>query len=317
MAITNTPPPRPGMQVGLNTGDGPKRRVVDMRSIGSQGLRQYSGQIFEEPLKELKGARALEEFKAMSLNDATCSAIVYAIDKLVRQVPWTIAQASQEPFDLEAADFLSSCFDDMDYPFHEVLSEIVCGMLIYGHSLHEVVFKRRAGDSPEAQLNSAYDDGYIGWRDFAVRSQDTIYRWIYDTNGRLMGAEQMAPPDNKMVYLPLDKCLLFRTSSEKGSPLGKSIFRGAYRSWSIKTSLENIEAVGVEKDLVGIPVVKIPIELIQLAEADDEEAMAIVEAYKTLATNLRRNHQEGVVMGTSYDENNNSQFDLSLLLFSS
>ena len=231
---------------------------IDMRQLGSSGLRQFGGYIYESTLKELEGRRAVEIYKEMGDNDSVAGVILYAIDKLLRRVKWHVTPASTAPFDVEAAEFVESCMHDMEQSWTDFLSEAFIGMLRYGFSYHEVVFKRRAGDAPQAHLQSKFSDGRVGWRGLMGRGQDTIYRWKFDDNGKLLGAEQQAPPQFRITELPLEKCLLFRTSAEKNNPEGRSIFRSSYRAYYIKRGIENIEAVGVEKDISGLPIVWVP-----------------------------------------------------------
>lgn len=315
MATTNAPPPqgqtppRPGNPLFAKT----PQAMLDLRSLGSSGLAQFSGFITEAPIKELEGKRGLEIFAEMSTTDSACGSIIYAVEKLIRQIPWRVAPASTADFDVEAADFLETCMHDMESTWHDFIAENMKGMLVYGHALVECVYKRRAGESPERHLNSRFADGRIGWRDLAARSQDSIYRWVFDDNGRLLGAEQQAPPKYKLVYLPLSKCVLFRTAVEKGDPRGVSIFRNAYKSWYIKRGLEALEAVGAERDLCGIPVIYLPQEILQAAEEGDAQARALVQSYYKLATNIRQDAQQGIVMPLAYDDKGNKMFDLTLL----
>ncbi|RYF52062.1 MAG: hypothetical protein EOO38_01485 [Cytophagaceae bacterium] len=317
MPVTNRPVPEshtdpvPGNP--LLQGMAAASTMLDLRALGSSGLKEFGGFIYESTLDELQGKRAVTSYKEMGDNDATAATILYAVDKLLRKVPSRVVPASTAQFDVDAADFLETCMHDMDEPWTDFTAEAMVGMMQYGFALNEKVYKRRAGDSPELHLNSRYADGRIGWRALASRSQDSIYKWVFDDNGRLVGVEQQAPPRNRVVYLPMDKCLLFRTSTEKGDPQGKSIFRGSWRSYYLKRGLENIEGVGAERDVCGIPIAWLPQEVLAMAEAGDKDAKALVVTYKNIAQNLRRDAQEGIVMPLAYDANGNKMFDLTLL----
>ena len=301
------------------------RNYVDLRTIGSTGLKQFGGFIEESTLRDLSGRRAVEIYKDMGDNDATCGVILYALTQIIRQVSWTVAPASTADFDREAAEFLESAMHDMeDETWTDFVGEAFMGMLRYGFSLHEVCYKRRAGDASQPWMRSHYADGRVGWRGLPGRAQDTIYRWLFDDSGRLIGAEQQAPPHYRMVNLPIDKCLLFRTTMEKDNPEGRSVFRSAYRSWVLKRGLENIEATGVEKDISGLPIVWVPRELLALAQENPtlpngqpnemvRQAQAMVAAYRKMATEVRRDAHEGLVMPLDYDDQGNKRFDITLL----
>lgn len=295
------------------------KQSVDFSEIGSTGLDHSAGEIFEEKLRALQRSRRYLIFQEMADNDATIGAFLFAIDMLIRQIEWRVQPASEQPEDIEAADFLESCMEDMSQPWIEVISEILGSMLPNGHAPIEQVFKRRLGASgPDAFLKpgeatpaSRFDDGRIGWHKMALRSPETIVRWDLTDAGETKGFWQSAPPLYRMIYIPIEKCLLFRTSSKKNSPEGKSILRNAYRSWYLKKKIENLEAIGVERDLAGLPMAMVPPEIMSANASADEKA--IYEKIKKIVTNVRRDEQEGIVFPLIRDELGNPLYDFKLL----
>lgn len=287
-----------------------KELVIDYRQVGSTGLRRFSGFIYEEFLQELTGWKGAQVYKEMSLNDATVKGVLYMIDKLIRKVPWSVHPASEQPCDVEAADFLEGNMNDMDVPWIEAIAEIL-SMLVYGYSVHEIVYKRRCGDGFDPTMRSKYSDGRIGWRGLPIRSQDTIYRWQFDDHGGIQGVEQLAPPHYYHVTIPTEKMLLFRTTVHKNNPEGESILRGAYRSWYMKKNIENIEAIGIERDLAGLPCAYVPAELLSKNASADEKAL--LGQIKTMITNVRRDEQEGLVLPMQYDVNGKPLYDFKLM----
>lgn len=285
-------------------------QVIDYREIGASGLQRFSGFVYEEFLKELTGWKGCAVFKEMRANDATVSAIMYAIHMLVRQVSWSVEPASSQPFDIEAKDFVDTCMNDMSYTWTDTVDEIL-SFLTYGFSVHEIVYKRRCGDSLDPTMRSNYTDGRIGWRKIPLRSQDTIYRWQFDDHGGIQGVEQLAPPHYYHTVIPIEKMLLFRTTINKNNPEGQSILRGAYRSWYLKKNVENIEGIGVERDLCGLPVALVPPEL--LSKGASNEQKTLLAEVRNIVTNIRRDEQEGIVFPSAYDESGKLLYDLKLL----
>ena len=49
-----------------------------------------------------------------------------------------------------------------------------------GWSFHEIVYKRRMGNTKNPTTKSKYTDGLIGWKKLPIRAQETLYRWEYD-----------------------------------------------------------------------------------------------------------------------------------------
>lgn len=267
--------------------------------VGSTGLRRWGGYVDEEFLPQLKGAKAVRVFKEMSLNDPVVGAVLFSVEQLLRQVSWSVESASNSWDDLLAAMFVEECKDDMSHTWDEFISEVL-SMLVHGWSWHEVVYKRRLGDSRNPRFRSKFNDGRIGWRKMPIRAQETFDRWYFDADGGIQAMGQNAPPDYKQVALPIGKSLLFRTSTRKGNPEGKSILRNAYRPWYFKKKIEEIEAIGIERDLAGLPVAYIPAELLHPNATDDEKAIA--NAFKTMVRNVRRDQQEGIVLPMDFDQ---------------
>ena len=301
----------PGM-TGTDMLPGQKPMTMDvMHEYGTTGLFRFGGRIWEEFLKELQGPQGVKIYKEMAYNDATCSAILYAIEMIVRQVDWRVEAGGSMDGDEEAAQFLESClFDDMEIPWEETLAEILT-MLTFGWSWFELVYKKREGPHPgDALLDSNYDDGRIGWRKWGIRAQESLYLWHIDDYGGIEGMIQMAPPHYHIQEIPMEKSLLFRVRANKGSPEGRSLLRHAYRSWFIKKNLEELEAIGVERDLVGIPIGWVPPEI---AHGSDDKSRQLKKFYEDMIINIHRNEDEGIIMPSMYDKQGNKLYNISLL----
>lgn len=286
-----------------------KSITIDYRQVGQTGLKRFSGFIFEEYLKELTGWQGAAIYEEMS-NDPVISGVLFIIDKLIRRVPWTVKAASTLQSDQEAAEFIEQCMDDMEYTWVDTIVEIL-SFIKFGYSVHEINYKQRCGESLIPHKRSKYSDGRIGWRSFPIRSQDTVYRWIFDEHGNIEGIDQIAPPTYRTVRIPIEKMLHFRTTIHKNNPEGRSLLRGAYSAWYRKKNIENIEAIGVERDLAGLPMAWVPSEW--MMEGASEGQKALVDRIKNIVTNVRRDEQEGMVLPMIYDSNGKQMFDFKLL----
>lgn len=281
---------------------------------GVSGLTRFGGFVYEEWMKELQGRRGALTYREMRDNDAIIGAFLYAIEMLIRQVKWRVEPAGETPEDVEAKEFLESCMDDMSMSWNDTISEIL-SMLPFGFSYMETVYKKRVGpDEPTGETRSKFSDGRIGWRKWGIRAQETLWRWRFDMDGSILGMEQIAAPDYKLRYIPIEKALLFRTKSNKNNPEGRSLLRNVYRSWYFKKNIEEIEAIGIERDLAGLPVMWLPAEVMEgaMPGATSEQAAAYA-AYKKIVTNIKRDEQEGVLLPLVYDDKGNKMYDLELL----
>lgn len=270
-----------------------------MIELGVTGIKRSGGYIDEEFLPALRGRKAVRVFREMAANDSMVGALLFAIDKLIREVDWKVIPADQTPEQTKAQKFVEECMEDMSHSWDDFIGEILT-MLTYGWSWHEVVYKKRVGPwERDPKRKSKYSDNMIGWRKIPIRAQETLMRWSFDESGGIRGMIQMAPPSYKQTAIPIEKSLLFRTSIAKGNPEGVSLLRTAYRSWYFKKRLEEFEAIGVERDLAGMPVAKVPADFLN-AQPGTPQAKTVA-AFKKMVRGVRRDENEGLVLPTQYD----------------
>lgn len=275
-------------------------KIVNFKELGSTGLRRYGPAIYEEFLPELRWPRAGKIYQEMSDNDPVIGSILYLAEMLIRGASWDVKAASQKPEDVAAAEFLKSCMDDMEMSWANVISEIL-SMLTYGFSFHEVIYKvRRGPNERNPKYRSKHTDGKIGWRAIPVRSQTSIYEWIYNEDNELTGVVQIAEPNYKQVVIPMSKGLLFRTRVSRDNPEGKSLLRNAYRPWFFKKHFEEIEGIGIERDLAGFPVLTAP-ENLDLWNNDDPAMVALRARAEELVASVRRDSEEGILLPYGWD----------------
>lgn len=275
-------------------------KVVNFKQLGTTGLKRYGSYVYEEFLPELRWPRAGKVYQEMADNDPVIGAILYLAEMLIRGTSWGVSPASTSKADVEAAEFLKSCMDDMEMSWPDTISEIL-SMLTYGFSFHEILYKVRRGPTERsARYRSKYSDGRIGWRNLPVRSQNSLNGWVFNKDNEVVAFEQLAEPDYQRVVIPLSKGLLFRTRVTRDNPEGKSLLRNAYRPWFFKKHFEEIEGIGIERDLAGFPVLQSP-EGLDLWNEDDPNMVALRSRAEELVANVRRDSEEGILLPYGWD----------------
>jgi hypothetical protein len=293
--------------------------VIKKGEIGRIGSRRsLNGIMYEEFLPELRGIRGVEVYKEMADNDSTIGGILFAVENLMRQCEFTIDPAGNSAKDKEAAEFVEQCMYDMTSTWTDTLSEIL-SFITYGWSYHEIVYKRRMGKTKDEDLSSKYDDGLIGWKRLPIRSQETLYEWRYkEGTDDLEGMVQMPPPDYGMLFIPKDKALHFVTRSRKNNPEGRSILRTAYKDWYFKKRIQEIEGIGIERDLAGFPVLKAP-EGMDIWDKDDDDMKQALANAEAIITGVRRDSREGLVLPDGWElqllsSGSRRQFDTNAII---
>ena len=273
----------PELSYGLNFSD-----------YGSYGLRQYAGWIKEEFLRDLIGREGARTYREMMDNSSIIGAMIFTIQQAMRKVTWRcdpVEAAGAERF----AAFADSLRDDMSHTWDDFVVEML-SMLPYGYSVHELVYKRRLGrypkpgdiaadempvNEPESLPQSKHDDGLIGWRRLPIRGQETILKWFLDDNGQITGVTQQ-PWVGTLIDIPIEKLLLFRPTSHKNNPEGRSILRNAYRDYFFVKRLEELEAILFER-MGGFPVIYLPGNIIDKAASTNTSDPDVAAAQRTLA----------------------------------
>jgi len=285
--------------------------TLDASVIGRTGLKRYGGTVMDEWHPKLQGQLATKVYREMADNDPIVGSIMFAIESLIRQANWNVNPAADTPEAEQAAQFLSECLGDMSHTWEDLLAEIL-SMLVFGWAYFEIVYKVRGGDVADPARHSKYNDGKIGWRKITIRAQDSLVDWEFDDEGGIQGMWQQASPDYRRVLIPIQKALLFRTKSVRNNPEGRSILRNAYRSYYFLKRIQEIEAIGIERDLAGLPVMEVPPQLMSPSASPDEKSM--LAQFEQLIQRIRRDEMEGVVIPSSVNpDGSNTGYKLSLL----
>lgn len=274
--------------------------VSHLTELGVSGINRWGNAVSEELLTQLQYPQAAKIYKEMSDNDPTIGSIIYMTEQLIRKAGWQVEPASDSEADKAAAKFLDECMKDMSMSWENTVSEILT-MLPYGFSFHEIVYKVRKGpDEKNSTYRSKHTDGRIGWGRIPGRSQHTLWGWEFADNGDIKAFVQHAPPHFKTVTIPLHKGLLFRTKVARDNPEGRSLLRNAYRPWYFKKRIEEIEGIGIERDLAGLPMLTTPPE-IDIWDTQNPEARRMKSVADAMVRNIRRDRSEGVVLPNGWE----------------
>lgn len=241
----------------------------------SNGLRH------DDIIAELRGRRGIKRFREMTENDSIVGAVITAFDQMLRSIEWRVEGGTDALRDFVQDDVMN----DLNLSWTEQVSEFLT-FLPYGFSLFEIV--------PERKKN-----GMIGLKKLAPRPQWTIERFISAQKGELSAVEQTA--SGGYARIPYAKLLHFKTTGAASEPSGKSVLRSAYVSWRMVNRMREIEAVGVERDLSGVPMFRLPGEW--LSEDAEEWQKAFVKQASTVARDVRRNEQSYVIVPSNLYEN--------------
>lgn len=243
--------------------------------LGIGGRNVRNGTIHaDEFLPELRGRNAIRKYREMRDNDSTIGAVMYATEQVLRDVKFMVVPSDESDEQAVAeAKFVESVLEDMDHTLDDHISEAL-SFLTFGFMPFEVVYKRRIGPYERSpKKNSKYSDGRIGVRKIAARAPWTIDRFDVDyQSGDVKGFYQSTANVLGSSYIPMNKAVLYRTTSINGDPTGRSVLRNAYTSYTRLNTIQQYEAIGIERELAGIPHAEIPAEYLSPDATDDQVA---------------------------------------------
>jgi hypothetical protein len=285
----------------------PRRPVLGLAEVGVTGLKQTGGFIWEEFLAKLSGQSGARVYREMSDNDAIIGATLFAIGMLCRAATFQMQSADDSAEAMLYAERMQAgLFDDMEHTWAEFMGEVM-SELVYGYALHEIVLKVCRGETDDPTTTSKFNDGFIMPRKLAPRSQETIWRWIFNANGDAIGAEQIDPNGAGTFQIPLERCLHFRTTTTRNNPEGKSVLRPAYISYLRKKLIEDAEGRAAMRT-AGVVVLEVPQEYFDASE--DENVKAMMQTFRQMAKQLAADRQGSCLLPSTTDEHGNKLFDV-------
>lgn len=281
---------------------------------GNSGLKIFGGYVVEEFDPNLRGRKGAMVYREMSDTDPTIGAILYVFNQVIGKLAWHWQPKDQSPLSLLAAEFFESLMDDMEHPWGNFVTDVMT-MFPHGYAPIEIILKQRCGKQADKRKSSDFKDGMYGVRKLGLRNQETLLRWVMDSdNNDVLGMVQM-PWTGGIRMIPRSKMMLFRVRPRGNNPEGRSLLRNAYRPWYFMKRIEELEGIGIERDLAGFPILRVPAELIAAANRPNASAedKAILGAYQAMVKNIKRNAQEGAILPSDRDEHGQLLFDLILL----
>lgn len=257
--------------------------------VGGVNTRNKGSFLQDEFLPELRGRRAVRKFREMADNDPIIGAALHAMKQTLRNTEIDVVPADDTPAAKREAEFVETVLKDMDHSIEDFIAEVLT-FLEYGWSWFEVVYKRRDGmNTSSKKFRSRYTDGRIGVRKLAPRAQWTTEWFQVTDQGDIEGMWQEGTLGKGRIFIPKSKSLHFRTTTVNNEPAGRSVLRNAYVPYTYLNSLQRVEAIGIERELTGMPVGRMPAEYLSPNATSDQKALRA--SMETILRDVRFNDQ--------------------------
>lgn len=262
-------------------------------AVGASGVVHSGGLILNDDYDRAWQDGIRDRTIIRMLNDPIIGAAMSGIEMLIRRVTWAVEPANDTNEALNIADFVKSCLEDMNGAWPGTTMSQILTYIGWGWSVLETVYKVREGRM--GKVPSRFNDGKIGWAAWNLIPQWTRYGWAFNAAGYAEMLIQVDPQTAKYIPISLQRCIHFHMSGRSNSPEGWTPLRQAYDPWYRKMRIQQIEGVGIERDLAGLPHYMLP------AEDIEKETPAFLRARK-IVTGIRQDSQAGLVTASDRDE---------------
>jgi hypothetical protein len=250
-----------------------KKAQVEERGKGKapqkvMGYLYDEEDIEKEPFSELQPPEGLAKYRNMKKNDPIIGGLMLRIENILRSTKWKIVGPN--------ADFVKAQLEGLPQGINSLVQDMASS-LTYGFSVNEKVWGVR--------------DGIIYIKDVAPRHQLTIQEFA---NGKIYQL-------SANFAMPISKCLHFIPIEICRNPFGESILRHIYKPYYYKSSIEASEALGIDRDLGGLPIMQAP-EGFDFTKADtsspnyDPNVASTVDWAKNVVKYVRKDSSQGVIL---------------------
>lgn len=274
----------------------PKSKLVT-KPIGTSGTEIFNGFFDEEKLAKLVDERGIEIFDQMRRSDGQVRMLLSVVKNPIKSATWGIVPVDDSDEEKEKAAFIEHIFfNDMGFPDEskvKTFSEFIAEALTFsefGYSVFEIIHK--------VVENHPRFGTYIGLADLAFRHQKTIFQWHLNQNGSIKSIRQFVPSGDLSVDVEISgqNIIVFTIDKEGDNYQGISMLRPIYGNWFRKDFYRKIQAIGIERAAKGVPVGKIPAEILNRNDYEEQR-----QATQDVLDALSSHETNAVVLGAGFE----------------
>lgn len=299
-------------------------------AIGSSMMALISKQVDAMKPFELRWPVLISTVECMK-QDSTVSTALDVIYILIEKAfaNWKIISNPASDDSKEASDFIEYCFKNIPDQSLRKIARDLATINEYGFSVSEKVFtKVKTG-----KYKDKFKIGRVGFRPQA--SLDRQQPFVFDNTGSVISAVRQVPLQNNVMYsaynyigvnvnatlltnfeptdIPRNKLLICTLGSMDSNTMGVSPLVGCYKDYKEKLLIENLEVIGVTKDLAGVIELRVPSQVLRRADLDPNSVeAAMISDLMRDAANAHAGDQTFFMLPSDTNTNGVAQFAMNL-----
>lgn len=232
-------------------------------------------------------AKRYKTFSEMIVNTPVISASMGVFFAVMKKTEWEVDALEDNADSARYKEVIDEAIENLESGWPQIIQRL-SGHAYWGFAIGEWVAK---------QLPS----GSIGFKDIYPRSQHTIERWDIDDGGEILGVGQENVNTGEEMYIDRRRMVYAVDNSITDSPEGLGILRKMFTSFRRLENYLVIEEIGFDTDLRGVPVVKVPLEELNLMVEEGVITVARREEILELYRGFLRNHTKKKPQGIMHD----------------
>lgn len=268
------------------------------RQVSTAGISLIKGLVEMCKPYELSSSQKYKTYALMMMDDAVWSGFDSRATAIERaQANGRIKYKKSSEKSERAKDFLEYCIKSMYNQTTRSVGRSCAEMVKNGGAPHEMVLWKRQGEYSDhwSLKKLAYiDPATLDTAKPFVTTDSGDEILSLRQSGRAFtdidGVANVNITKSLSGYVDIDwrKIAMSAYSSTSATPLGSSPLDAAYTPWREKQFLQETMLIGVTRDFSGVPVLRIPSEVIEAAESDPSSSEAAQLA--TLTRNMEMMH---------------------------
>ena len=278
---------------------------VNKSAVGTNAIDSVQKWTIQLQPYELRYPQNIETFHEMYTRDEAVGGVLNATYALVENAfnNWTITGNRNDPESVATTALIKHFFNNMTGSTMRSFSRNAATFNQFGFSVIEKDYKRMPVGSYLEELPKGMSSDKVWMVDklrfIPQRSLDPSEPFIIGNQGRdILGLNQNASwfqnsshalrgwnPPMTSVTIKRNKFMLMGINVTDSTPMGVSPLEQTWTSWKEKKFYESYQSVGVSKDMAGMPLLEIPIEVLKKASADptSPEGLMVDEMAKDVA----------------------------------
>lgn len=265
-----------------------RRRVAPTQTLGRHGAVVVGGYVQndEKNLDLSSHERRYQAYSNILANTSIVATGVRYFLNLAANAKWVFTPSESDTSGEYAQRIEEMLTDDPDTSWQRIVRRAAM-YRFYGFSVQEWTAKRN-------------QEGAFTLKDVAPRAQSTITKWDVNETGVIEGVIQTSPQTHEDIYLPRNKVFYIVDDSLNDSPEGLGLFRHLIAPAQRLERYEQLEGIGFETDLRGIPIGRAPFtslsEMVKAGQLSEEQRKAIESPMRNFISNHIRDPKMGLLL---------------------